>query len=262
MPELYQDKNSPIHHSDARVKLILTLAFILTLNLTPPGTWAAYILFLALTFSAALLSRLGIGFLLKRALLALPFALAALPLIFTGAQPRHEWVIAPGFVLAYSPAGLERFASIALRSWISVQAAIILAATTRVQDLLAALRQLRLPALFISIIELMWRYLFVLVDEVTRLLRARASRSAALPDTHAGGSLRWRATVTGNMAGSLFLRALERSDRVYAAMLSRGYNGQPPAVNSAPLSPSQRSLLLLGVIILALLWLFGFLVGN
>ncbi len=265
MQELYAHNSSPLHALDARVKVILTLAFILALNLTPVNAWAAYILFLTLTLSAALLSRLGIGFVLKRALLAVPFVLAALPLIFTGAEPRLPLQLF-GWQIFYSPQGVLRFASIALRSWISVQAAILLAATTRFPDLLGALQHLHVPRLFVAIIGLLWRYLFVISEEVTRMLRARASRSASLPGARrarrAGGGLAWRARVTGGMAGSLFLRSLERSDRVYAAMLSRGYNGQQPGLGAARLSGAERRMLLVGGLLLALLWLFGLLTGG
>ena len=55
--------------------------------------------------------------------------------------------------------------------------------------------------------------------------RARASRSAD-PDGHGGGSLAWRAKVTGAMVGSLFLRSYERGERIYAAMQARGFEGE------------------------------------
>jgi cobalt/nickel transport system permease protein len=76
-----------------------------------------------------------------------------------------------------------------------------------------------------------------------------------------GGSLRWRARVAGGMAGSLFLRSLERSDRVYAAMLARGYNGDPPAFAPVPLTNADRRVLLSGLSILAALLFFAFLTG-
>jgi cobalt/nickel transport system permease protein len=248
---------------DARVKVTLALAFIVSLNLTPHGAWPAYILFFALSLSAALLARLGAGFVLKRAFLAVPFVLAAAPLIFTGPEPHATLPLFHGFQIAYSPAGGGRFASIAVKSWISIQAASLLASTTRVPDLLAALRQMKVPRLLVAIVGLMWRYLYVLSEEVTRMLRARSSRSATLPGSRrAGGTLPWRARVTGGMAGSLLLRSLERSDRVYAAMLSRGYNGEPPLPEAAPLSRKDRRTLLLGVILLAFLWALGLLTGG
>ncbi|GAP14334.1 cobalt ABC transporter, permease protein CbiQ [Longilinea arvoryzae] len=263
MRELYEPNRSSIHQLDARVKVIFTLALIIALNLTPPGAWPAYILFLTLTLSLAVYSRLGVQFVLKRALLAAPFALAAIPLIFTGPAPVVPWSITPDLRILYSPAGGVRFASIAIKSWISVQAAVLLAATTRFPDLLAALQQLRVPKIFVAIIGLMWRYLFIIVEEVNRTLRARRSRSANAPMPHrSGGPLLWRARVTGNMAGSLFLRSIERSDRVYAAMLSRGYNGELPPAEARTLSARDRALLLTGIFGLMILWLLGLLTGG
>lgn len=262
MIELYSHRDSLIHRMDARIKLVLTLAFIVCLNLLPSHAWAAYILFLSLAVSAVLLAKLGIGLVLKRSLIALPFALAALPLVFTGPAPITPLTLFGGIHLEISLTGTERFAAIAVRSWISVQAAVLLASTARFDELMTAFRQLKVPPLFVSIITLMWRYLFVIVDEVSRMLRARSSRSAAAPaGQRTGGSLAWRARVTGGMAGSLFLRALERSDRVYAAMLSRGYSAEIPAIYNRPLSTDDRRALWLGSLLLLVLTLFGMLIG-
>jgi cobalt/nickel transport system ATP-binding protein len=76
----------------------------------------------------------------------------------------------------------------------------------------------------------MWRYMGITVDEAGRMLRARTARSSILASagSKTGGKLAWRAKVTGGMAGSLLVRSIERSERVYAAMLSRGYDGARP----------------------------------
>jgi cobalt/nickel transport system permease protein len=263
LQELYQSRDSMLHALDARVKVLFTLAFIVSLSLSPHGAWPAYVLFFTLVLSMTMISRLGAPVVFKRSLLALPFMLAALPLVFTGPAPRYPLDWFPAVSLQYSPAGLERFASIAIKSWISVQAAILLSATTPFPDLLAALRQLGVPRLLVAVTGLMWRYLFVMIEEATRLLRARSSRSAVpVPGMRTGGSLRWRARVTGGMAGSLFLRSLERSDRVYAAMLARGYNGDPPSFAPAPLTNADRRVLLSGASILAALLFFAFVTGG
>jgi cobalt/nickel transport system permease protein len=261
--ELYVSGDSGIHQLDARVKVIFTVAFVVFLNLTPSRAWPAYILFLTAIVSVALIARLGAGLLLRRALIALPFALAAVPLIFTGPAPRVPLHMPGGLTIATSPEGLVRCASIVAKSWISVEAAVVLAATTRVPDLLVALQRLRVPKLLVAVVGLMVRYLFVIVDEVNGMLRARASRSATLTGSrHPGGSVFWRARVTGGMAGSLFLRSLERSDRVYAAMVSRGYNGELPDRQPAALPRKDLALLALGLALLALLWMLGLLTGG
>lgn len=235
----YRPGRSLIHRLDPRLKFVLTLAFILTCALTPAGAWPVYILLFAIILAVEILSELGVGFVLKRAVLALPFVLAAVPIIFT--LPGRElfnfdlgW-----WNLTVSQPGMERFISIALKSWISVQAAIVLATTTSFPDLMLAMRSVRIPRLLVSIFGLMWRYLFVLADEAIRLMRARQARSgeAEQPGFKTGGSLTWRAQIAGGMAGNLFLRAFERSDRIYMAMLSRGYDGE---IRSEPLPEFTR----------------------
>lgn len=262
MRELYSHSGSFIHQLDARVKVLFTLAFLLFLNLTPARAWPAYILFLTIVISITLISRLGLGFVQKRALLALPFVIAAVPLIFSGPDPQPLPVFNSRFVLPYSQTGIDRFISIAVKAWLSIQASILLAATTRFVDLMTAFQQLKAPKIIVTIVGLMWRYLFLMIDETTRLLRARASRSAAWPGAgRPGGSLLWRAQVTGGMAGSLFLRSIERSERVYAAMLSRGYNGELADAETSALSHKDRRMIFLGLLLMGVVWILGLFCG-
>jgi energy-coupling factor transporter transmembrane protein EcfT len=74
----YRPLASPIHALDGRVKFVLTVAFILTVSLTPYGAWPVYLLLLSLMISAEILSGLGVGFVMRRASLALPFRLCSL----------------------------------------------------------------------------------------------------------------------------------------------------------------------------------------
>jgi cobalt/nickel transport system permease protein len=221
------------------VKFVLTLAFTLTVSLAPIQAWPVYIILFSLVLSVEILSDLGVRYIQRRAVLAFPFVLAALPVIFTMKGAPLFSLSLGEWTLAASREGLARFVSIALKSWISMQAAILLAASTPFPDLLVAMRAVKVPRLMVAVFGLMWRYLFVLVDEVLRLLRARSARSGALdiPGIHSGGSLAWRARVAGGMAGSLFLRAFERSDRIYMAMLSRGYDGEVRALPLPDLKP-------------------------
>lgn len=237
----YHPRNSPIHRLDPRLKLVLAIVFILTSTLLPTAAWPVYILLFALILSVEILSELGVRYVLKRSMLALPFVLAALPLIFTiPGKPLFSLSIGPWEITA-SIQGLERFISIAVKSWLSVQAAIVLAASTSFPDLLLAMRALHVPQLLVLTFGLMWRYLFVLVDEAGRLIRARAARSGIADVTggKSGGSIRWRARVTGGMAGSLFLRAFERGDRIYMSMVSRGYDGEVRSLPVPSIQPSQ-----------------------
>ncbi len=205
------------------------------MSLLPVGSFAALgIAWLALA-GLSTLARLGPLRLTRSAFFALPFMLAALPLIFTRpGDPLVTIEIGP-LALTISGQGLREFATIALKSWISVQAALLLSFTTPFPDLVEALRRLRVPRLLVAIIGFMYRYLAVLTAEAGRLNRARLSRSAVV-EGRGGGSVRWRAGVVGGMVGSLFLRSYERSERVYAAMQARGFDGEFRTMGGRPLA--------------------------
>ena len=257
----YQLRRSPVHSLDARVKLILAAAFILTVALAPPGAWPVYLLLLAFLLAVEILSDLGIRYVVRRSLLAVPFVLAAVPVVFTIAGPAIFTLEIGSWTLTATQPGMERFISITLKSWLSIQAAILLTASTPFPDLLAAMRAVRVPRLLVAVFSLMWRYLYVMADEAIRLLRARSARSGtlAVPTLKPGGSLAWRARVAGGMAGNLFLRAFERSDRIYMAMLARGYTGDIRSFAPAPLKQTDWLILYLSLLLLLLLSLAGFL---
>jgi cobalt/nickel transport system permease protein len=227
----YHEKESFLHRLDPRVKVVATVAFILSNALLPDGAWIAFgVSWLFLLF-ANWLSNLGIGFTFKRSLVALPFALIAITVLFS--MPGRPLLTFHFLLwdLAISDVGLLRFVSILIRSWLSVQMAILLVAVARFPDLIHALEHLRVPMILTTIIAFLYRYLFVLGDEVFRLMRARESRSAALPGQRSGRSVAWWANVAGHMAGQLFLRSYERSDRVYNAMLARGFTGHMQTIH-------------------------------
>lgn len=263
MLELYSSQNSILHRTHARVKILFTLAFIVFVNLSPTSAWPAFIFFFSLLVSLILISQVGIRYLFKRSLLALPFIISAIPLIFWGPDPHLQVRIMDGVLLPVSITGFERCVSITIKAWLSVLSAILLTATTPFKEITSGFHQLHVPLVIISIIELMWRYLFVIVDEVTRMIRARNSRSSELDRSHhAGGSVFWRGQVTGYMAGSLFLRSLERSERVYEAMLSRGYTGEPLETGTGSLPRYDWWKLAVALLLLFIIFIIGIITAR
>jgi cobalt/nickel transport system permease protein len=250
LDDQYHTGATLIHRLDPRTKVILAVGFILTVSLTPFGAFGGYIALFALLMAIAVIAHIEPTYLLKRSVVALPFALAAVTLPFT--VPGTIVATLPIFGgLALSVEGTIRFISIVIKSWLSVQMAIVLVTVTPFPAVLWALRALRLPAPLVAIVSLMYRYLFVLFDEALRLLRARSARSASADGLRGGGSLLWRGQVAGRMAGSLMLRSFERSERIYNAMLARGYRGQ--LLSTAHSHLQTRDLLVGAVTILILL---------
>ena len=94
-----------------------------------------------------------------------------------------------------------------------------LSLSTPMTDLFQVLRRTKIPAVIVTLMELIYRYIFVLLDEVGRMNIAKNSRL---------GNCNFRTSLrsTSELISMLFIRAYNRSDRVYAALESRGYSGQ------------------------------------
>lgn len=225
----YRHASSPVHILDPRVKLVAALGYILGCALTPDGAWLAFLALGLLWLAVTLIAEVPVRLLLRRGLVALPFAFAAVTVLFSISGNVLLAIPLPftDQQLLITDNGVIRFFTIMLKSWLSVLMALLLSATTTFPDLMRAMRGIGIPTVLVGVISFMYRYMFVLADEVLRLMRARESRMAAGPaGQKVGGNVVWRAKVVGGMVGSLFVRSLERSDRVYNAMVSRGYSGE------------------------------------
>lgn len=256
----YQERSSLIHRLDPRVKILATIAIILSNTLLPDGAWLAF----ALTWVSILLinsvAGLSFGYLNKRAFIAIPFAVAAVTVIFNLPGDVIYTFSVNRLELAVTDQGLTRFATILLRSWLSVQAAVILVSTTQFPDITHGMRHLKIPDILVSIISFMYRYLYLLSDETLRVLRARDARRARIQGKKTGGKISWRARTAGNMAGQLFLRSYERSDRVYNAMLARGFQGELLTMRAHQMTAMDwNSLLLIFTVVLTVQFIGHFL---
>ena len=231
--ERYEARESAIHRCDARLKLLAALACIFAVTLTREGDALALALLALPTAAIVAAAKLPPLLVLRRSLIAAPFLLVAVPLLFTRSGEPIATLPLLGWTV--SDEGLVAVLTILGKSWLSVVIAVVLTATTQQPDLLRALRTLRVPKLLVATVEFAYRYLFVVGDEASRMLQARAGRSGALEGQRSGGSLRWRARVAGHLVGTLFVRSLERSERVHGAMRARGYDGEPRFLAAPPL---------------------------
>jgi cobalt/nickel transport system permease protein len=223
----YHHGTSLIHHLDPRLKLLATLAFVLAASSMPPRAWPAFALLATLAVAAVIASRIPAIEVLKRSMIALPFAgmvALSIPFAHAGGSEVDQviWAWHPfGWTITVTEEGVILFGAVMVKAWLSVLVATLLLATTPLFDLLQAMRALHVPAVLTATMSFMVRYLYILAEEAGRMQTARAARSAG-----PGGTLIWQTRVLGGMIGSLFIRSYERSERIYAAMLSRGFAGE------------------------------------
>ncbi|MEW6635696.1 MAG: energy-coupling factor transporter transmembrane component T, partial [Actinomycetota bacterium] len=129
---------------------------------------------------------------------------------------------------------------------IGVLGMVVLGSTTPFPRLLRGFELLRVPRLIVVIVAFMWRYLHVLGAEAGRMQTARAARG------YSASSLPRAASSTGALISTLFMRSMERGERVYLAMLARGYSGSMPATAVERLSLRPADVLFLAALMLAL----------
>jgi len=214
----YSDLDSLIHSLDPRTKLITSLAFIVAVVLTPVSNWRVFAFYFCLIAALLIISKLPPLYVLKRSLVIFPFVLLIaifIPFFKSGevAGSYNIWL----WQVSVTYDGLFILANVVVKAWLSILSLILLSATTKFTELLKGLRQLGVPKVIVLILSFMYRYVFVLVDEVMRMRRARDSRNF-------GGSRLRQLRTIGNMIGTLFIRSYERGERIYAAMLSRGFD--------------------------------------
>jgi len=197
--------NSPVHRLDVRVKIVALLGTTVVAVSTPQGAWPAFAAFLAVLVTLVVVARLPARHVAGRMVVEVPFLLAAALLPLT------------------RPDGVELGATIAAKATIGTLAAILLSSTTPFPRLLRGFERLHTPRTIVLIVSFMWRYLQVLSGELSRMRLARDARAV-------GSGPIWRDRSTARLVAVLFLRALERGERVYLAMLSRGYTGAFPAL--------------------------------
>ncbi|HET8661860.1 MAG TPA: cobalt ECF transporter T component CbiQ [Micromonosporaceae bacterium] len=213
---LYLDRSSPVHRLPPHVKIAATVLFTVAVVATPrEAFWAfgGYALLLAAVVGVA---RVPPGWLLKRSMVEVPFVALALLLPFLAAGEQVTWL-----GVAMSRDGLYGGWNILAKGTLGVLASLLLAGTTTMRDLLAGLDRLHCPQLVTQIAAFMLRYLDVLAGEARRMRVARLSRGD-------DPRLLWQLRGFAGGVGALFLRAFERGERVYLAMLSRGYTGRMP----------------------------------
>jgi cobalt/nickel transport system permease protein len=192
---------------------------------TPREAVWAYAAHASLVVCVTLLARVPPLWVARRLVFELPFVLFALALPFVGDGPR----IALGG-MSVSEDGLWAAWNIAAKATLGLWTMIVLTATTTVADLLRGLERLHMPRIITAIAGFMVRYADVVTGELRRMSVARAARCA--------NDRLWRPRPIASSTGALFVRAFERGERVYLAMLARGFDGSLPA--AAPARASAR----------------------
>ncbi|MGD2127530.1 MAG: cobalt ECF transporter T component CbiQ [Desulfobacteraceae bacterium] len=207
------NQDTSVHRLDPRAKVLTTLVFIVMVVSFEKHEVSALIPFFIYPFVLIALGNLPAIYFLKKILLVAPFAF--LIAIFNPIIDRE-------ILIHVGPLGISggwvSFTSIMIRFILTVGAALLLIALTGFNAVCMALEKMGSPRIFAIQLLFVYRYLFVLIEEASRVVRARSLRSFR------GRGLGIR--VFGSMVGQLLLRTLDRAQRIHTAMLCRGFDGE------------------------------------
>jgi cobalt/nickel transport system permease protein len=218
--EEHARKHAFLQQMDPRAKLVAFILVILSVSLALHSQ--TIVLLYACTLAAAVASQLPMSFYVKRVWLGIPLfaGIVVIPAIF----------LTPGQPILHIPLGLTTWTAtreglagaviFVLRVGASVSLAVLLVLTTKWADLLKSLRILRVPSVFMLVLSMTYRYVFLFLHTVNSLFIARKSRTIAR--TGGNEQRRWVVASMSTLIGKSF----RMSSEVYQAMLSRGFRGE------------------------------------
>ncbi len=213
--------DSPAHRLDARVKTLVTLVFLVAVMSFPRYEISALIPFLLYPVVLVMIGRIPPGYLLRKVAIAAPFAVVIG--IVNPLLDRSPVMMLGGVAIS---GGWVSFASLMIRFGLTVGTALALVACTGIHRLCAGLEQLGVPRAFAVQILFLYRYLFVVSEEGQRVRRGVAMRAGERRTLSYG--------VYASLIGHLLIRSMDRAQRVYRAMLARGFDGEIRVLRARP----------------------------
>ncbi len=218
----YAKRNGLLQSLDPRVKLIATLALIVSVTLVGdlPALVCVYLLLIALAYA----SKVDLGYYNAVVWAFIPFfsGVIVLPLLFNvfmAGDPLLHIFSSGGFTLYITKQGLLFAVSFVARVTTCAAAVVLLVLTTPQESLFKSFRSLGVPKVYVLTLDMAYRYIFLLVDVTRDMLTAKKSRTIRV-----GGMLSEQRWVAGRI-GYLLFRTLDTSDKVHKAMISRGFTG-------------------------------------
>ena len=216
---------SVLHSRDARVKIVALAAFLVIVATTPMRSPAPGLAYAAILLPAIFLARLPVFSLLLRASVVLPFSAAFAAMSVFGGDT-------------------GRAVELLQKSYLSASAALLLAGTTPMPELLRGMEALGAPRFVLLVVQFLYRYLFVISEQAQHMRLAAASRGSM---SRFARRRRWSEAAAGAVA-VLFARSYARAEGIHRAMLARGYTGHLTLLSQARIGWADGAFLFLAVL--------------
>ena len=220
MLDHFANRSTAAHRLDPAAKTVALLAVVLAVVLVTRDRFRPLAPVAVALAAYHAVSRTPLRYTLRRLAVVSPFAIVLVVLFpfFEPGEALWRWPVG-GAEIVVTREGLVRAGHLLAKFLLCSWATLLLLATTQFQDLLQGLARLRVPRVFVTQLAILYRYLWVLMDEGMHVRMARAARDAGLGPWR----LRWRSRA--GVVGVLFLRSWDRAERIYRAMAARGFDG-------------------------------------
>lgn len=213
-------RDSPLHRTDARAKLLVTTIFLATMLSVPLARLSEILLYALFPILTAAQGGMRYAPIFRRSLFVLPFvALVGIFNVFYARMPVFR--IGPLTVTE----GWIALLSMLLRGLLATQALLTMIGSTGIFALCRGMQRLGIPRPFTTQLLFVYRYLHVMIDEALNMARAREARSY--------GRRTFPLRVWAPLVGQLLIRTFDRAEQIHRAMLARGFDGRIPDCTGA-----------------------------
>ncbi len=217
---LSSKQDTYLHRLDARVKLVLLIAYVVSVALLRSPTIIQLLACFAASLGFALMAKLPVPRLLRASLFVVPFVgLFSFIVYLSGDRQRSLFLLG--------------------KSYLSALGVLVIIASTPLPRLLCAARFFRFPELLLDVTQLIYRYLFVLSSQTQAMRIAFLAR---------GGRPGRRAVqASSGMVAVLFTRSYRKAAAIHQAMLARGFSGVFSSCDFPSITYREAFILIAGV---------------
>ncbi|MFH1616272.1 MAG: cobalt ECF transporter T component CbiQ [Planctomycetota bacterium] len=240
----YQD--SPVHRLDPRMKFIAAIIFTAFVISLPRHAVALPVCCITGPFVVLVIGKTPLRFVLKHIAITSPLiAVLAASCIF---YDRAVVDIVFGPFSWQSTAGALRAASIVIKFTVTMMTLTALVSTTRFSDLLAAIQKLGIPQVLIMQIAMLYRYIFLIIDNAAHILQARSCRKLR------NLGFKTELKVAAAMVGTLLVTSFNQAHATSLAMQARSFDGKWRTLSHMKLKFADAAFAAAFIIFIAVMW--------
>jgi len=201
-----------IHKVHPLPKVLVTIIYLITVLSFDKYNISGLLPYILYPVVVSILSDMPILKILKRTFIMLPFIIGIG--MFNPLFDKRPFISILGISISF---GWISFITLIIKCSLTVTAGLLLISTTRIENIAKALRKLKVPKLFVTQFLLIYRYIFVLLEEVGKVIKAYNLRASFKKGISIKNS--------GSILGQIMLKSFDRAGRIYNAMIFRGFDG-------------------------------------